>query len=61
MILNLFFFFFVPSFAYGKDELIQNADFEEAFGSDNWFCFSCDLNHSTDAYKGNFSGAVTRR
>lgn len=44
-----------------SQELFQNPDFEDPFGQDNWWCLACQLEHSTDAYTGQFSGQVTNR
>ena len=46
---------------YCQEELLQNPDFEEEFGEDNWFCYSCRMEHSTDAFTGRHSAAVTGR
>ena len=46
----------------GQVELLKNGDFEEEFGEDNWFCRgNCNLERSTDAYSGQYSGNVTGR
>ena len=42
-------------------EYLRNPDFEDDFGSDDWFCTSCNLSRSTDSFSGNYSAYVYNR
>ena len=42
--------------------LLNNPNFEEAFGENNWYCVGgCTLEQATDAQGGQYSGKVTGR
>ena len=47
---------------WAQDELLNNPDFEEPFGSDNWVPIGCDLTQTDeDSYRGQYSGLVENR
>ena len=61
LILCVLFMSCIPLQTHGQEELLKNADFEEEFGEDNWFCYFCDIEHSTDAHQGTFSAQISGR
>ena len=45
-----------------QEELLNNPDFEEPFGEDNWIGLNCDLIQTDeDAFTGQYSGRVENR
>lgn len=45
-----------------QEELLNNPDFEDPFGEDNWVPIGCDLTQTDeDAYTGQYSGKVENR